>query len=56
MSVRTSTLPKRTRPAAGASLAVTDAGTVHDEPAGRSAFASVTAIDPNDGVLKKTST
>jgi hypothetical protein len=36
-------------------LAVTLPGTVHDEPAGRSAFASVTATDPKDGVLKKTS-
>ncbi len=54
-SVATRTLPSSTRPAAGAALAVTVAGTVHELPAGRTAFASVTATEPN-AVLVNTST
>ena len=37
--------------AAGAALAVTVAGTVQLEPAGRSAFASVTATEPKAGLV-----
>ena len=48
-SVTTWTLPSRTRPAAGAAFAVTVPGTVHEPPAGRTAFASVTATEPNAG-------
>jgi len=48
-------MPSSTRPAPGAALAVTVAGTVHVEPAGRSAFASVNETLPNAG-LAKTST
>ena len=51
MSVRTWTLPSRTRPAAGAAFAVTVPGTVHEAPAGRSALASVTATEPNAGLV-----
>ena len=49
VSVRTWTLPRSTRPAAGAAFAVTEPGTVHDAPAGRSALASVTVTEPNAG-------
>ena len=55
MSVRTWTLPRSTRPAAGAAFAVTEPGTVQDEPAGRSALASVTETEPN-AELTNTST
>ena len=50
--VRTSTLPRRTRPNAGAALAVTLPGTVHEEPAARTVFASVTDTDPKPGLVK----
>ena len=47
--VRTWTLPSSTRPSAGAALAVTVPGTVHIEPAGRNALASVTLTEPKPG-------
>jgi hypothetical protein len=54
-SVRTWTLPYRTRPLPGAAFAVTVPGTVQVDPAGRSALASVTAISPSGEVMKNTS-
>ena len=51
VSVRTCTWPSRTRPVAGAAFAVTVPGTDQLEPAGRSAFASVIATDPNAGLV-----
>ena len=56
VSVRTSTVPASTRPALGASAAVTVPGTVQLEPAGRSAFASVIDSEPNDGVFVRSDT
>src|SRR6185436_16196737 len=50
--VLTSTVPRSTRPAAGAAFAVTLPGTVQEAPAGRNALASVTETEPNAGFAK----
>ena len=51
-TLTTLTVPSRTRPVSGTAPAVTEPLTVHDEPPGRTASASVIDTEPRAGVLE----